>query len=57
MSRIGKKPIEIPASVEVSVNGREINVKGPNGTLQWQHPEGVCVAVDSESRRVTVSRD
>ncbi|MDA0808966.1 MAG: 50S ribosomal protein L6 [Planctomycetota bacterium] len=57
MSRIGKKPIEIPANVEVSVSGREICVKGPNGTLQWQHPEGVSVVVESDSRRVTVSRD
>ena len=29
MSRIGRLPIDIPAGVTVSVNGREVNVKGP----------------------------
>ena len=29
MSRIGKKPIEIPAGVTVTVNGSEVTVKGP----------------------------
>jgi large subunit ribosomal protein L6 len=33
MSRIGKKPIDIPAGVEVKVNGNEVSVKGPKGTL------------------------
>jgi large subunit ribosomal protein L6 len=33
MSRIGKKPIVIPAGVEVTINGLEVTVKGPKGTL------------------------
>ena len=33
MSRIAKKPIEIPASVEFNVNGQEISAKGPKGLL------------------------
>jgi large subunit ribosomal protein L6 len=33
MSRIGKKTIKIPSGVEINVNGREINVKGPKGEL------------------------
>ena len=33
MSRIGKKPIDIPEGVEVKVNGSEVTVKGPKGTL------------------------
>ena len=33
MSRIGKKPIEIPAGVTVTVNGSEVTVKGPKGEL------------------------
>ena len=33
MSRIAKKPIEVPSGVEFSVNGREVSVKGPKGTL------------------------
>lgn len=33
MSRIGKKPIDIPEGVEITVNGTEVSVKGPKGTL------------------------
>ncbi|MDL2324994.1 50S ribosomal protein L6 [Ruminococcaceae bacterium OttesenSCG-928-A16] len=33
MSRIGRKPIVIPAGVEVKIDGNEISVKGPKGTL------------------------
>ncbi|OWZ84475.1 50S ribosomal protein L6 [Natranaerobius trueperi] len=33
MSRIGKKPIKLPESVEVSVNSQEVVVKGPKGEL------------------------
>ncbi|MFP2769053.1 50S ribosomal protein L6 [Oceanisphaera sp. KMM 10153] len=33
MSRIAKAPIEIPAGVEVTLNGQEITVKGSKGTL------------------------
>ncbi len=33
MSRIAKKPIELPSGVEVSVNGREVSAKGPKGSL------------------------
>jgi len=33
MSRIGKKIITIPEKVEVSVNGKNVSVKGPKGTL------------------------
>lgn len=33
MSRIGKKPIEIPAGVTVTINGHDVTVKGPKGEL------------------------
>lgn len=40
MSRIGKRQIEIPSNVEVSLNGSKLNVKGPKGTLSLDvHPE------------------
>jgi large subunit ribosomal protein L6 len=34
MSRIGKRPIPIPAGVTVTVDGQQVTVKGPKGTLQ-----------------------
>ncbi len=33
MPRIGKKPIPVPSGVEVKVEGRQVTVKGPKGTL------------------------
>lgn len=41
MSRIGKKPIEIPEGVGVSIDGRTIKVKGPKGELTWDCPERI----------------
>ena len=34
MSRIGNKPITVPAGVEVKVDGQHVTVKGPKGTLE-----------------------
>ena len=34
MSRIGKKPIDVPSGVEVTINGNNVKVKGPKGTLE-----------------------
>lgn len=54
MSRIGKRPVPIPAGVAVSIAGREIRVKGPKGELKrLVHPE-MAVAVDGD--QVTVGR-
>ena len=33
MSRIGRLPVPVPAGVDVTINGREVTVKGPKGTL------------------------
>lgn len=40
MSRIGKKPIEIPAGIEVKIAGKQVSIKGPKGELfQKVRPE------------------
>lgn len=41
MSRVGKKPITIPAGVTVSISDSELEVKGPKGTLKTPVPNGV----------------
>jgi len=41
MSRIAKAPVEIPAGVEVTLNGQDITVKGGNGTLSRTINEAV----------------
>jgi large subunit ribosomal protein L6 len=49
MSRIGKKPIAIPAGVEVQVAGNTITVKGPKGTLSRElHPDMKVVQQDQQ---------
>jgi len=46
MSRIGKKPVELPKGVELKIQGNLISVKGPKGQLQWSHPDKVTVSLD-----------
>ena len=43
MSRIGRKPIELPKGVEVTVTGNTVAVKGPKGTVQTHLPEGITI--------------
>ena len=46
MSRIGKKPIELPSGVEASVSGHTVSVKGPKGTREFTATDDVSIAVD-----------
>ena len=54
MSRIGKKPITIPAGVEVKVNGNEVTVKGPKGELKNTFNADMAIAM--EGNEITVTR-
>ncbi|MBE9008807.1 50S ribosomal protein L6 [Pseudanabaenaceae cyanobacterium LEGE 13415] len=54
MSRIGKRPITIPAKVTVTVNGQEVVVKGPKGELSRVLPSGVTV--ETQDSTVNVNR-
>ena len=46
MSRIGKAPIEVPAGVDVTLDGRMISVKGPKGTLEREIPGTITISRD-----------
>ena len=46
MSRIGKKPVPLPAGVTVTVSGATISVKGPKGTLSRTLPADMLVSVE-----------
>lgn len=46
MSRVAKKPIELPAGVEISFNGQLVTVKGSKGTLSHQLNKSVAVNQD-----------
>ena len=45
MSRIGKKPVELPSGVSASVSGQTIEVKGPNGTRTFTATDDVTLTV------------
>ena len=54
MSRIGNKPVQIPAGVDVAVNGTHVAVKGPKGTLENDFYSKLTISV--EDNVLTVSR-
>lgn len=54
MSRVGKMPVVIPAGVDVKINGQEITVKGPKGTLtQVFHPDMI---IEREGDQIIIKR-
>jgi len=57
MSRIGKKPIDIPDGVKVKQDGSLMTVEGPKGTLFMEVPAGVEVALEGSSALVRVLSD
>ena len=54
MSRIGRKPINIPAGVEVKIDNGVITVKGPKGTLDMKYNQNMTVEV--KGAEIEVSR-
>lgn len=54
MSRIGKAPITVPSGVDVAIEGQQVTVKGPKGTLS--HVVDRPIAVVLEDGVLSVSR-
>ncbi|TYB48594.1 50S ribosomal protein L6 [Actinomadura chibensis] len=54
MSRIGRSPITVPGGVEVTLDGREVVVKGPKGTLS--HTVADPIEVKQEDGSIVVTR-
>lgn len=54
MSRIGRKPISLPAGVKVTVDGNMVTVQGSKGTLTQQMPDDITVT--QEDNQVLVQR-
>ena len=46
MSRIGKRPVDLPGGVTATVSGQTIEVKGPKGTRSFTATDDVTIAVD-----------
>lgn len=47
MSRVGKKVINVPAGVEITVNGTIVTVKGPKGTLTKEFSKELTIKVEN----------
>jgi large subunit ribosomal protein L6 len=54
MSRIGKRPIEVPSGVKIHQDAANIRVEGPKGVLQLAIPQGVELAL--QDRTIQVNR-
>lgn len=52
MSRIGKKPITVPANVKVQIQGQNVQIQGPLGTLKMTHPAHIHVKWDEKEKSV-----
>lgn len=55
MSRIGRLPVPVPAGVDVTINGQDITVKGPKGTLSRTISEPISIA-RAEDGSIVVTR-
>ena len=56
MSRIGKKPVPVPAGVEVKVDDGVVKVKGKNGELSLRFHTNMQVSFDEAKREINVGR-
>jgi large subunit ribosomal protein L6 len=56
MSRIGRKPVTIPANVKVTVADSVVHVEGPKGKLQQAFTGGIDVAYDDAARELKITR-
>lgn len=56
MSRIGKKPVLLPAGVKIAVSDRTVKVTGPKGELSWTCAGGVSVAHDTKAGCLRIER-
>lgn len=57
MSRIGKRPIPIPAKVSVTIDGQDVQVKGPKGELSRTLPSGVVVVQEGDTVQINRKDD
>jgi len=56
MSRIGQKPVDVPAKVDVTIQGHTVTVKGPLGELTQTTTGPITVEYDADARQVRVAR-
>lgn len=53
MSRIGKKPVDLPSGVTASVSGQSVEIKGPKGTRTFTASDDVTVTLEDGAVAIT----
>lgn len=53
MSRIGKRPVELPSGVTAAVSGQTVEVKGPKGTRSFTASDDVTLAMEDNAVTIT----
>jgi large subunit ribosomal protein L6 len=56
MSRLGKKPVAVPAGVKVNLADQSIALEGPLGKLEWKLPPEISVEFDADAKTLSVNR-
>ena len=56
MSRIGRKPVAVPANVKISIVDQTIQIEGPKGKLSFSHRPEISLKYDDAKRQIEVSR-
>ena len=56
MSRIGDLPIQVPRGVSVTVDPRQLTVRGPKGELSVPVPQGIGAKLDGATLRITCAK-
>lgn len=57
MSRIGRLPVDIPAGVQVELNGSKVRVKGAKGELQREFSSVIGIALENNQLKITRNSD
>ena len=57
MSRIGKQPVPVPSGVDVTIDGQNVSVKGPKGTLDLAVAEPITVSRNDDGAIVVTRPD
>jgi large subunit ribosomal protein L6 len=57
MSRIGKRPIDLPNKVTITIDGQQVVVKGPKGELSWVLPPEITITQEGETLVVKPKND
>lgn len=57
MSKIGKLPLQVPSGVSLNIEGQNLKVIGPKGTIEKELPRGIELTKNEDNEYVVVSKE